>query len=222
MKQFFTIIILFASTILLAQKANYSISIVQDGEPIKVKNREAIIKKSPFVIRYKFKEGKYNWSLVAGSNEIIEDAFISDGMFLDEVMQNSEFGGADSSFNEDKSIRAWDGEICTTIIFEDMEHHRFDSIYKKGKNTYGYRTVKYLSTKDDIFLVEDWPTEYLIIATALDRFEDGAHIASHSQGIKLILQEEVNEFPYTVKGKEYVEEGEAEFEEVCKGSGNMV
>lgn len=221
MKNTLLLLSLGLSIIGFSQKSTYSLSILQDGEKIKVKKREASISKTPFVIQYKFKEGPQTWGLVAGSNEATEDAYISDGMFLEDFLYNSGFGGADDFFNKDKSIRAWDGEIQTTITFKDDKRHSFDSIYKKGKWIYGIRTVEKLSTKNDNLLVEDWYADFLYIATAKS-VQLGEDVEfTEGIGIKLNFNENKNYSPLIVKGNLYEEEGEAEHQEGCEGCGNL-
>lgn len=222
MKNYIILLPLFIVTLAFAQKQSFSVSILQYGKEVKIKKRQANLDKAPFVILYKFRGGsQYEWSLVAGSNEAIQDAYISDGIFLEDFIHNSASGGADGYFNTDKSIRAWDGEICTTILYDNDTLHRFDSLYVKGKNIYGFRTVEELSTKDDNLLVEDWKDDSLIIVTALIISKHKEFVPSQTKGIQLNFNTIENEFPYTVRGKEYIEEGEATFEEGCEGCGNL-
>jgi hypothetical protein len=220
MKNYLFIYILLFSIIVNAQKPDFSVSLLQNGKEIKIKNNEATIEQSPFALVYKFK-GENVWALIAGSNDKITEAYNGSEESQVIFISRAEFGGADGYFNEDKSIRAWDGEIETTIIYEDNKHHRFDSIYYKGKRIFGIRTIKELSTRDETLLVEDWPSDYLIIGTAKTKRTEGVVQKIGTRFIKLNLIQAENEFPYTVKGKEYIEEGEAEFQEGCEGCGNL-
>ena len=69
--------------------------------------------------------------------------------------------------------------------------------------------------------MEDWNSDYLIIGTAKTKQTKGPTLIIGTQFIKLNLEKAENEFPYTVKGKEYVEEGEAAYQEGCEGCGNL-
>jgi hypothetical protein len=220
MKNYLLLSILLLSTIFHAQKSDFTVSIMQNGKEIKVKNNEVTLNKAPFALVYKF-QGENVWALIAGSNDKITEAYASSIDSQVVFISKAEFGGADGYFNESKSIRAWDGEIETTIIFEDNEHHRFDSIYTKGKWAYGIRIIEELSTRNEPLLVEDWPSDYLIIGTAKTKRTQGVLQTLGTIFIKLNFVKAKNEFPYTVKGKEYIEEGEAEFQEGCEGCGNL-
>jgi hypothetical protein len=220
MKNYLLLLILLLSTIIHSQKPEFTVSILQNGKEIKIKNNATTLEQSSFALVYKF-QGENVWSLIAGSNDKITETYQSETSNQERFISKAESGGADGYFNEGKSIRAWDGEIETTILFEDNENHRFDSIYTKGKWTYGVRTIEELSTRDGSLLVEDWPSNYLIIGTGITNY---ATVEKHTRCvsfIKINFVKAENEFPYTVKGKEYVEEGEAEYQEGCEGCGNL-
>jgi len=220
MKNYLTFLLLLLSFWAFTQKSGYKVSLLQDGKNIKIKKHEATVNQAPFALVYKF-TGKNDWALIAGSNDKITNAYQGDVTSQLIFISNAEFGGADGYFNEDKSIRAWHGDIETTIIYEAATHHRFDSIYTKGTWIYGVRTIENLSTRESPLLVEDWPSKYLIIGTAKTKYNNGVKETTGTQFFKLNFIKVENEFPYTVKGKEYIEEGEAEYQDGCEGCGNL-
>lgn len=209
-----SILIFFSNS---AQKENFELSLIQNGKEIKIKNNEAIIDKSPFALVYTFST-PLQWSLIAGNNKIMQNAFNSKASLMDSIFKNSEFGGADGYFNEDKSIRAWNGEIKTTISFEDEKHHSFDSIYFKGKKIYGIRTIEFFSTQKDELMVEEWKDDTIIIATSVYNISNKPSV---TKKIQLILKEIENTSILDVKGKIFIEEGEAIYQEGCEGCGNL-
>ena len=115
MKNYLIITILLFAGSITAQKPEFTVTILQNGKEIKIKNKEATLKKETFALVYKF-QGESVWSLIAGSNDKITNVYSQDEITQLSFISKAEFGGADGYFNDDKSIRAWNGEIETTVI----------------------------------------------------------------------------------------------------------
>lgn len=203
-----------------SQKNEPQIFLVQQGKNIKIKKAQATIDKAPFQLIYQFKEPQ-SWRLIAGSKANMQEAFLNGADAIQEIIQKSDFGGADSYFNQDKSIRAWNGKINTGITYDDNQHHSFDSLYKKGDWIFGVRTVNFLSTEDDELMVEEWPDSVLVIATGNTEYKANAAVVTSTVMLKLKLIEIPNTSPLDVKGKSFIEEGKAVFQEGCEGCGNL-
>jgi hypothetical protein len=214
----FTFILI--SFLSFSQINEYELSLIQQGKKIDIKTNLATIDKAPFQLVYKFKAPQ-SWGLIAGSNAIMQDAFSKGIGAMEKILQDAESGGADSYFNESKSIRAWDGKIQTSIFYEDDKHHSFDSIYKKGKWIFGVRTVSFLSTTEDNLMIEEWTDSILILATGRTALASTSTLATSISVLKLNLREIPNKSVYDVKGKYFLEEGEAKFQEGCEGCGNL-
>lgn len=203
-----------------AQKNEYELFLMQHGERVKIDNDQATIEKAPFQLVYKFR-GPKSWDLIAGSNTNMQEAFSKGSAAMEQVLLKAESGGADGYFNEDLSIRAWNGKIHTGIIYEDDQHHRFDSIYRKGKSIYGFRTVSFLSTENDALMIEEWPDSTLIIGTVNTKYLSNVDFKPKTKILKLNLKDIPNSSLFDVKGKTFIEEGEASFQEGCEGCGNL-
>ena len=44
-------------------------------------------------------------------------------------MSKANFGGADSYFNVDLTVKAWGKEVYTSIFYEDDQHHVFGLVF---------------------------------------------------------------------------------------------
>lgn len=203
----------------VAQKEEYQLRVYQNHQEIKPDKGVFRINKAPFQLVYVFSSVS-NWMLIAGSNDNIHGAANASESMID-LMLSAESGGADSYFNEGRSISAWDGEIETAIYYEDDTQHTFDSIFKTGKKIYGVRTVAYLSTRNDALIVEEWPSDELIVATAAVSYSTGKKSVRQLTVLKLHLRDVPNKSNIDVKGKSFLEEGEAHFQEGCEGCGNL-
>ena len=203
-----------------SQKYEYELFLMQHGEKVKIKNNQVTIEKAAFQLVYKFKE-PISWGLIAGSNTNMQDAFSKGSDEMEKLLLKAESGGADGYFNEDESIRAWNGKIQTSILYEDDQHHRFDSIYRKGNWIFGVKTVSFLSTENDALMVEEWPDSTLIIGTVNTKYSSNIDFKPKTTILKLNLKDIPNTSVFDVKGKTFVEEGEASFQEGCEGCGNL-
>jgi hypothetical protein len=208
------------SILSFSQENEYELFLMQHGQKVKIKNDQATIEKAPFQIVYKFRT-PISWEIIAGSNTNMQDAFSKGSNAMEKLFLKAESGGADGYFNENKSIRAWDGKIKTGIIYEDDQHHRFDSIYKKGKSIFGLRTVSFLSTENGELMVEEWPDSLLILATVNTKYLSNANFKPKTIILKLNLRDIPNTSVFDVKGKTFLEEGEATFQAGCEGCGNL-
>jgi hypothetical protein len=208
------------SILSFTQKNEYELFLMQYGEKVKIKNNQAKIEKAPFQLVYKFRTPR-SWDLIAGSNTNMQEAFSKGSDAMEKLLLKAEFGGADGYFNEDESIRAWDGKIQTGIIYEDEKHHRFDSLYRKCKWIFGVRTVSFLSTKNDELMVEEWPDSTLIIGTINTKYLSNADFKPKTVILKLNIKDIPNTSMFDVKGKTFLEKGEAIFQVGCEGCGNL-
>lgn len=203
-----------------SQKNEYELFLKQNGEKVKIKNDQATIEKAPFQLVYQFKV-PISWGLIAGSNMNMQAAFSKGSDAMEELLQKAESGGADGYFNKDESIRAWNGKIQTSIFYEDDQHHRFDSLYRKGKWIFGVRTVSFMSTENDELIIEEWPDSTLIIGTVNTEYLSNADFKPKTIILKLNLKDIPNTSVFDVKGKTFIEEGEASYQEGCEGCGNL-
>ena len=203
-----------------SQKYEYELFLMQHGEKVKIKNNQVTIEKAAFQLVYKFKE-PISWGLIAGSNTNMQDAFSKGSDEMEKLLLKAESGGADGYFNEDESIRAWNGKIQTSILYEDDQHHRFDSIYREGNWIFGVRTISFLSTENDALMIEEWPDSALIIGTVNTKYSSNIDFKPKTTILKLNLKDIPNTSVFDVKGKTFVEEGEASFQEGCEGCGNL-
>jgi hypothetical protein len=203
-----------------SQKYEYELFLMQHGEKVKIKNNQVTIEKAAFQLVYKFKE-PISWGLIAGSNTNMQDAFSKGSDEMEKLLLKAESGGADGYFNEDESIRAWNGKIQTSILYEDDQHHRFDSIYREGNWIFGVRTISFLSTENDALMIEEWPDSTLIIGTVNTKYSSNVDFKPKTKILKLNLKDIPNSSLFDVKGKKFIEEGEARFQEGCEGCGNL-
>lgn len=203
-----------------SQKYEYELFLMQYGEKVKIKNNQVTIEKAAFQLVYKFKE-PISWGLIAGSNTNMQDAFSKGSDDMEKLLLKAESGGADGYFNEDESIRAWNGKIQTSILYEDDQHHRFDSIYREGNWIFGVRTISFLSTENDALMIEEWPDSTLIIGTVNTKYSSNVDFKPKTKILKLNLKDIPNSSLFDVKGKKFIEEGEARFQEGCEGCGNL-
>jgi hypothetical protein len=203
-----------------SQKYEYELFLMQHGEKVKIKNNQVTIEKAAFQLVYKFKE-PISWGLIAGSNTNMQDAFSKGSDEMEKLLLKAESGGADGYFNEDESIRAWNGKIQTSILYEDDQHHRFDSIYREGNWIFGVRTISFLSTENDALMIEEWPDSALIIGTVNTKYSSNVDFKPKTKILKLNLKDIPNSSLFDVKGKKFIEEGEARFQEGCEGCGNL-
>lgn len=206
--------------LLFSQTHEYELFLMQHGEDIKIKNNQATIEKAPFQLVYQFR-APISWGLIAGSNTNMQDAFSKGTDAMGKLLLKAESGGADGYFNEDESIRAWNGKIQTCIFYEDDQHHRFDSLYRKGKWIFGIRTVSFLSTENDELMIEEWPDSTLVIGTVNTKDLSNASYKPKTTRLKLKLKDIHNTSVFDVKGKTFVEEGEASYQPGCEGCGNL-
>ena len=193
---------------------------MQHGEKVKIKNNQVTIEKAAFQLVYKFKE-PISWVLIAGSNTNMQDAFSKGSDEMEKLLLKAESGGADGYFNEDESIRAWNGKIQTSILYEDDQHHRFDSIYREGNWIFGVRTISFLSTENDALMIEEWPDSTLIIGTVNTKYSSNVDFKPKTKILKLNLKDIPNSSLFDVKGKKFIEEVEVRFQEGCEGCGNL-
>jgi hypothetical protein len=203
-----------------SQKYEYELFLMQHGEKVKIKNNQVTIEKAAFQLVYKFKE-PISWGLIAGSNTNMQDAFSKGSDEMEKLLLKAESGGADGYFNEDESIRAWNGKIQTSILYEDDQHHRFDSIYREGNWIFGVRTISFLSTENDALMIEEWPDSALIIGTVNTKYSSNVDFKPKTKILKLNLKDIPNSSLFDVKGKKFIEEGEVRFQEGCEGCGNL-
>ncbi len=203
-----------------SQKYEYELFLMQHGEKVKIKNNQVTIEKAAFQLVYKFKE-PISWGLIAGSNTNMQDAFSKGSDEMEKLLLKAESGGADGYFNEDESIRAWNGKIQTSILYEDDQHHRFDSIYREGNWIFGVRTISFLSTENDALMIEEWPYSTLIIGTVNTKYSSNVDFKPKTKILKLNLKDIPNSSLFDVKGKKFIEEGEVRFQEGCEGCGNL-
>ena len=203
-----------------SQKYEYELFLMQYGEKVKIKNNQVTIEKAAFQLVYKFKE-PISWGLIAGSNTNMQDAFSKGSDEMEKLLLKAESGGADGYFNEDESIRAWNGKIQTSILYEDDQHHRFDSIYREGNWIFGVRTISFLSTENDALMIEEWPDSALIIGTVNTKYSSNVDFKPKTKILKLNLKDIPNSSLFDVKGKKFIEEGEVRFQEGCEGCGNL-
>jgi hypothetical protein len=208
------------SIMLFSQKNEYELFLKQNGEKVKIKNDQATIEKAPFQLVFQFKV-PICWGLIAGSNLNMQAAFSKGSDAMEKLLQKAESGGADGYFNEDKRIRAWNGKIHTTIFYEDDQHHRFDSLYREGTWIFGVRTLSFLSTESDELMLEEWPDSTLIIGTVNTKCSSNVDIKPKTIILKLNLKDIPNTSVFDVKGKTFIEEGEASYQEGCEGCGNL-
>ncbi len=216
---YFTLILLIPFTY-NAQKLNYSTELHQNGKKVKFNKGEATITKEPFALVFKFK-AEQEWLLIAGSNDRLKQLNQKDQQVIEKTIGKAHFGGASGYFNESKSIHAHNEEVYTGIEYKDKQHHSFDTIYKKGKWTYGVRTIEKLSTPEEAVLVEDWPTNELYIAYSGVVYKQDGRTIYDGNVIKLNLEKAELDNPLDVRGKTYVEMGEVEHVEGCEGCGNL-
>jgi hypothetical protein len=209
MKQFSLVLLIGLSNLLFSQSIKFEIH--QNSKKIKLPKKEVTLLKSSFSFVYKFQE-PFTGSIISGNDSLMNTLPKTKTSNIQQVVEEAGFGGADGYFNEDLSIRARDNKICTAIFYEDDLHHSFDSIYKKGKSIYGFRTVEKLSTPDDNLFVEGWKEKSIIIATATNNKEAIAIKVNFKEITKTITD---------VKGKEFIEEGEATWQDGCEGCGNL-
>ena len=203
-----------------SQKYEYELFLMQHGEKVKIKNNQVTIEKAAFQLVYKFKE-PISWGLIAGSNTNMQDAFSKGSDEMEKLLLKAESGGADGYFNEDESIRAWNGKLQTSILYEDDQHHRFDSIYREGNWIFGVRTISFLSTENDALMIEEWPDSTLIIGTVNTKYSSNVDFKPKTKILKLNLKDIPNSSLFDVKGKKFIEEGEVRFQEGCEGCGNL-
>ena len=208
------------SILSFSQRNEYELFLIQHGAKVKIKNNQAKIDKIPFQLVYKFRTPG-SWDLIAGSNTNMQEAFSKGSDAMKKLLLKAESGGADGYLNEDESIRAWDGKIQTGIIYDDDKHHRFDSLYRKGKWIFGVRTVSFLSTENDELMVEEWPDSTLIIGTFNTKYLSNADFKPKTIILKLNIKDIPNTSMFDVKGKTFVQKGEASFQEGCEGCGNL-
>ena len=207
------------SAVTMAQNEDYQIRVYQNNQEIMHNKGVIRLSKAPFQLVYVFSVPS-NWVIIAGSQSKMKNASNTQSSLLG-MLLNAESGGADSYFNTARSIRAWNGEIETAIYYEDDTHHTFDSVYKAGKTIYGVRTLEFLSTQDDELIVEEWPDYELILASASVSYSSGKKSVSQPIALKLQLIDVPNTSIIDVKGKSFIEEGEAHFQEGCEGCGNL-
>ena len=193
---------------------------IQNGKKVRIKNNQASIEKTPFQLVYQFKV-PMNWGLIAGSNMNMQAAFSKGSDAMEKLLEKAESRGADGLFNEYKSIRAWNGKIHTSIFYEDDQQHMFDSLYRKGPWIFGIRTVSFLSTENDELMVEEWPESTLIIGTMNTEYLSKTYFEPKTIILKLNFKDIPNTSVFDVKGKTFVEEGEATYQEGCVGCGNL-
>ena len=203
-----------------SQKYEYELFLMQHGEKVKIKNNQVTIEKAAFQLVYKFKE-PISWGLIAGSNTNMQDAFSKGSDEMEKLLLKAESGGADGYFNEDESIRAWNGKIQTSILYEDDQHHRFDSIYREGNWIFGVKFVSFVSTENDALMIEEWPDSALIIGTVNTKYSSNVDFKPKTKILKLNLKDIPNSSLFDVKGKKFIEEGEVRFQEGCEGCGNL-
>jgi len=222
MKSLLIFIFSIISFLSFSQKYEYDLFLMQHGEKVKIKNNQVTIEKAAFQLVYKFKE-PISWGLIAGSNTNMQDAFSKGSDDMEKLLLKAESGGADGYFNKDESIRAWNGKIQTSILYEDDQHHRFDSIYSEGNWIFGVRTISFLSTENDELMIEEWPDSTLIIGTVNTKYSSNVDFKPKTKILKLNLKDIPNSSLFDVKGKKFIEEGEARFqkEEGCWGCGNL-
>lgn len=218
MKSLITISILFASLTVNAQ--SFQVEVYQYGKKVKTTKQTVDIDKATFTLVFKFKE-TININLIAGNDSTMKNTHQSNATQIEELVGKAGFGGADSYFNEGLSIKTWNAKVNTGIEYKDDEHHSFDSIHKKGKWIYGFRTVEKLSTPHDYLFVEEWQAPILIIAVANCQYTQQAKLLSDGMSIQLNLKEIESKSIYDVKGKEFIEEGEAVWQDGCEGCGNL-
>ena len=187
-----------------SQKYEYELFLMQHGEKVKIKNNQVTIEKAAFQLVYKFKE-PISWGLIAGSNTNMQDAFSKGSDEMEKLLLKAESGGADGYFNEDESIRAWNGKIQTSILYEDDQHHRFDSIYREGNWIFGVRTISFLSTENDALMIEEWPDSTLIIGTVNTKYSSNVDFKPKTKILKLNLKDIPNSSLFDVKGKKFIE-----------------
>ena len=208
MKQFVLVVLIGVSSLLFSQ--DIQLEVHQNSQKIKNSKNEVLISQAPFSLVYKFKE-PFSAVLVAGNDSIMKSLTNAKTENISDVVLKSGFGGADGYFNEDLTIRAWNTQICTSIFYEDDEHHSFDSLYRKGKWIYGVRTIERLSTPENTLYIEGWKQQSLIVATA-----------TKSSAVAMTIN--LKETPRTitdVRGKEFIEEGESTWQDGCEGCGNL-
>ncbi len=220
MKSLLIITFSIISFLSFSQKYEYELFLMQHGEKVKIKNNQVTIEKAAFQLVYKFKE-PISWGLIAGSNTNMQDAFSKGSDEMEKLLLKAESGGADGYFNEDESIRAWNGKIQTSILYEDDQHHRFDSIYREGNWIFGVRTISFLSTENDALMIEEWPDSTLIIGTVNTKYSSNVDFKPKTKILKLNLKDIPNSSLFDVKGKKFIEEGEVRFQEGCEGCGNL-
>ena len=218
MKSLITLSILISSLTLSAQ--SFELEVYQYGKKIKTTKKPVSIEKAIFVLVFKFKE-HININLIAGNDSTMKSAHQSNATQIETLVEKAGFGGADSYFNEGLSIKTWNAQVYTGIEYKDDEHHSFDSIHKKGKWIYGFRTIEKLSTPDNYLFVEEWASSTLIIAVANCQYTQKKKIVSDGVSIQLKLKDIESKSIYDVKGKEFIEEGEAVWQDGCEGCGNL-
>jgi hypothetical protein len=220
MKFIFVSALLFLPLLPFAQNGDFEILLYQNGKEVAIQQNECTLDKSPFQLIYKFVAPQH-WVLIAGKSDSLEAAYLNGSSALQWMIEKADFGGADNYFNESRSIRAQEGERQTEILFVDEQHHAFDSIYQRDTWTYGVRTIDRLATRDNEYLVEEWPDSLLILATGRVTFEEENKQLSGVVGLRLYLRDVPPFAAIDVKGRTYLEEGEAEFQEGCEGCGNL-
>jgi hypothetical protein len=109
----------------------------------------------------------------------------------------------------------------TDVTASDDQHHRFDSLYRKGTWIFGVRTVSFLSTESDELMLEEWPDSTLIIGTVNTNDSSNVDFKPTTKILKLNLKDIPNTSLFDVKGKTFIEEGEASYQEGCEGCGNL-
>jgi len=220
MKPFFTLLFVMATASLFSQTSSYSIEVVQKETKKKLAIKAIELNKAPFAIVFKFITPQ-RWSLIAGYDTRMQEIYGASARDIGQLVSHAEFGGADSYFNEDLTIKAWGAKTYTNIEYVDDLHHSFDSIYKKGDWIYGVRTIEQLSTPDDYLIVEDWKASSLIVAIANVEYNNKGALASNGVAFKLNLTDIPPISSLDVKGKTYNEIGEATVQEGCEGCGNL-
>ncbi|MCH8556142.1 MAG: hypothetical protein LAT76_13365 [Schleiferiaceae bacterium] len=220
MKFRFINVLLFLPFLPFAQTADYEVLLFQHGKKVAIHQNTSSLDKSPFQLVYKFATPQ-NWVLIAGKGDSLDAACTDGSTALQQLIQMARFGGADNDFNLSKTILAQEGERETAIGFVDEGHHSFDSIYQEGKWMFGVRTIAHLATWDTEYLIEEWPDSILILATGQVTFEAQNKSVTNAIGLRLYLQEVPPFAAFDVKGRTYLEEGEALFQEGCEGCGNL-
>lgn len=212
MKQIILILLVSFSSLVFSQ--NINIEIHQKNKKIKFSKNGTSIDKSSFSLVFKFKK-PFQILLIAGNDSLMQNLPKTESDYIKETVLKAGFGGATGYFNESLAVKARNNDICTAIFYEDEQHHSFDSIYKKRSYIYGVRTIEKLSTPDDYLYVEGWKETSIVFAVASKKNE-----IIKPAAFKLDFKETYLK-PIDVRGKEFIELGEATFQEGCEGCGNL-